>query len=158
MVLVDGHNLIGRTPGLGFRDEAASRAALLERLAAWASGRREPVTVVFDGAWPGGAGPDRFGVLRVVYAPAGRSADEEILRRVERQGGRGVTVVTSDRALAGRVRARGARVESCEAFLRRVAPAPSEPPREDKPEPVPGEVEYWLRVFGEGRDPGRHNM
>ncbi len=158
MVLVDGHNLIGRTPGLGFRDEAASRAALLERLAAWASGRREPVTVVFDGARPGGPGTGRFGVLRVVYAPAGRSADEEILRRIERQGGRGVTVVTSDRALAGRARARGARVEPCEAFLRRVAPSPPEPQQEDKPDPDPGEVEYWLRVFGGGRDSGRHKM
>ncbi len=154
MVLVDGHNLIGRMPGPGFRDEAASRAALLERLAAWASGRGEPVTVVFDGDRPGGPGTDRFGPLRVVYAPAGRSADDEILRRVERRGGRGVTVITSDRGLADRARARGARVEPCEAFLRRVAPARPDPPGEDKPEPVPDEVEYWLRVFGARRGPG----
>ncbi len=151
MVLIDGHNLMGRTPGLSLADEERSRAVLVERLAAWASGRREPVLAVFDGNRAGGAHAERVGALGVVYAPAGRSADDEILRRLERGNPRTVTVVTSDRGLARAARSRGARVLTCEQLLERMASRARGRPGPE-PAAAPDEVEYWLRKF-QGQDP-----
>jgi uncharacterized protein YaiI (UPF0178 family) len=79
----------------------------------WAT---DDVTVVLD------AGPDDLigtvGRLTVIRAARkGRdAADDEIARLVEP----GDTVVTSDHALADRVRAAGARVEGAGAFRRRL--------------------------------------
>jgi predicted RNA-binding protein with PIN domain len=159
VILIDGHNLLGRSPGLSLSDEAQGREALLRRLGAAKGSGREEVAVVFDGNRPGAAQEDRFGGLRIVYSPAGRTADEEILRRLGKGNPRDATVVTSDRSLAAQARAMGARAESCEAFLTRIGPRsrPDEP--ESKPQPSPAEVETWLALFRErqqgGKPPGR---
>jgi predicted RNA-binding protein with PIN domain len=146
VILVDGHNLLGRWPGLSFADEEAGREELLRRLGGALGSGRRAVVVVFDGNRPGAATEARFGGLRVVSAPAGRSADDEILRRLGRGNPRAASVVTSDRELAAKARALGAQVESCEAFRERLfrRPAGAEP---EKPEGSPGEVEEWLAVF-----------
>ncbi len=146
MVLIDGHNLIGRTPGLSLEREAEGREVVLRRVGAWAAGRGDRVVVVFDGDRPGAAGQGAFGALRVVYAPAGGSADQEILKRARP----GTTVVTSDRGLAREARERGARVESSEAFRRRLGPAPRPDRDETKPE-AEEDPEFWLRLFEAGR-------
>ena len=153
MLLVDGHNLIGRTPGLSLSREEGSREEVLRRIAAAKGSGGERVVVVFDGNRPGSAKEQGFGGVRVVYAPAGRSADEEILRRVAGGNPRAVTVVTSDRQLAERARGLGARGESCEAFWARLRrPRPPRGGVGDDP-PVPDEdVEEWLRVFGDPPD------
>ncbi|MBI5017595.1 MAG: NYN domain-containing protein [Deltaproteobacteria bacterium] len=158
MLILDGHNLIGRAPGLSLADEAGGREELLRRVGARKGSGRENVVVVFDGNRPGSAQEGRFGGLRVVYAPAGRSADEEILRRVGQTNAQAATVVTSDRGLAARVRGLGATAESCEHFLARLARRPGASDAEAKPEGGPREVEAWLAVFrerqtGKGRAP-----
>lgn len=150
MLLLDGHNLIGRTPGLSLEREDEARELLLRRIgAAKGSGRRQ-VVVVFDGNRPGSAKESAFGGLRVVYSPAGRSADDEILRRVgEARRGQATVVVTSDRQLAQRARDLGAQIESCESFLSRLeraAAAGRSSPRQPPPL-APDEVEAWLRAF-----------
>lgn len=147
MLIVDGHNLLGRSPGLSLEREAEGREAVLRRLAAWGRGR---VTVVFDGNRPGSAKSERFGGVRVVYAPAGRTADEEVLGLLDRANPRACTVVTSDRRLAAAAAARGARVETAEEFrarLDRPRRARAEPPQ---PSPDAAEVEEWLRAFRKG--------
>lgn len=148
MLILDGHNLIGRSRGLSLDREAEGREALLRRLAAW--GRRG-VTVVFDGNRPGARKTEKFGGVRVVYSPAGRSADDEVLALLDRGNPRACTVVTSDRRLASEAAARGARVETSEDFLarlgRRRRPSAAEP-RAAAPEA--GEVEEWLRLFQGG--------
>lgn len=156
MLLLDGHNLIGRTPGLSLEREEEAREVLLRRIAAARGSGRRQVVVVFDGNRPGSAKESAFGGLRVVYAPEGQSADDEILRRVARARRGQATVVTSDRRLAQRALDLGAGVESCEAFLRRLEGdaaarrkrAPSAPSSL-----APSEVEDWLRVFQ-----GKHKM
>jgi predicted RNA-binding protein with PIN domain len=122
--------------------------------AAKGSGREE-VVVVFDGNRPGAAQEGRFGGLRVVYAPAGRTADEEILRRLGKGNPRTATVVTSDRRLMEQVHSLGARAESCEAFLTRIAPRSRADDPESKPESDPAEVETWLTVFQERQRGGK---
>jgi rRNA-processing protein FCF1 len=79
------------------------------------------VTVVFDGAAPGGAaGSAALGGVRVLYAGAGRSAmsaDDRILELVEASKNPGeITLVTSDSALGNRCRRLGATVLPCHKF------------------------------------------
>lgn len=156
VLLLDGHNLIGRAPGLSLEREEEARELLLRRIgAAKGSGRRQ-VVVVFDGNRPGSAKEGAFGGLRVVYSPEGGSADEEILRRVARERRGQATVVTSDRRLAQRALDLGAAVESCESFLGRLGRdaagrRDSAPPA--APRLAPGEVEAWIQAFQ-----GKHKM
>ncbi|MDW7711884.1 MAG: NYN domain-containing protein [Deferrisomatales bacterium] len=151
---MDGHNLIGRAPDLSLETEEEAREQLLRRLAALQGRGRQRVVAVFDGNRPGAAKESSFGGVRVVFSPRGRTADEEILRRLARGRPGDATVVTSDRGLAERARRLGARVESAEHFLPRLKPAPGRrraPPSEASLSPE--EVERWLRLFR-----GGHNM
>jgi uncharacterized protein YaiI (UPF0178 family) len=102
---IDAMNVIGSRPDGWWRDREGAARRLIDEVRAWA---REDVTVVLD------AGPDdllgRVGSVTVVRAPRrGRdAADDEIVRLVE--GVEDALVVTSDAALAARVRALGADV------------------------------------------------
>jgi predicted RNA-binding protein with PIN domain len=113
--LVDAMNVIGSRPDGWWRDREGAGRALLERLESFARRAGDEVTVVFDGR--------RFelptsSAVEVVFAP---SADDEIVRGLaaERQAA-SVTVVTSDRELAERVRAAGAKVTGAGGFRRRL--------------------------------------
>jgi predicted RNA-binding protein with PIN domain len=109
--LVDGMNVIGSRPDGWWRDLDAAVLRLAGELAAWqaAGAEGDAVTVVFDGRPPPGLDDLDLGRLEVAFAGRGRAADDEIVRRVGIDPDRGgVRVVTSDRPLAGRVRAAGA--------------------------------------------------
>ncbi len=84
---------------------------------------REQVTLVCDGLPAGGAAPVRgTGSVRVRYAGGGKSADDLIAAMVQRTTApRGLTVVSSDRAVQRAARKRRCPVLSSEEFLRRVA-------------------------------------
>jgi predicted RNA-binding protein with PIN domain len=117
--LVDGMNVVGSRPDGWWRDRRAAMRRLSDLLAAFAAETGEPLTVVFDGrpfdlSAPGvevefasGRGPD--------------AADRDIAARVESDPDPGsITVVTSDRQLADRVRAAGAQVLGSGPFRRRL--------------------------------------
>jgi predicted RNA-binding protein with PIN domain len=107
--LVDGMNVIGSRPDGWWRDIDAAVIRLARCLAAWAEAEKHDVTVVFDGGSPPGLDDVDLGGLEVAFAGRGRSADDEIVRRVGTDPDAGsVRVVTSDRLLADRVRAAGA--------------------------------------------------
>jgi len=122
-LIVDGNNVIGSRPDGWWRDRpgAARRlVAALQRLAA-ATGDR--VAVVLDGAplpdIPEGV---HAGVLVAYATRAGRdAADDRIVAEVARDHDpASLTVITSDRQLAERVRAHGARVEGSGSLLDRL--------------------------------------
>jgi len=112
---IDAMNVIGSRPDGWWRDREGAVRRLVEEVRAWTES--EPVTVVLD------TGPDDLlgtvGPVTVVRASRrGRNAaDDEIVRLVTP----GARVVTSDAALAERVRARGATVEGAGRFRRRLA-------------------------------------
>jgi predicted RNA-binding protein with PIN domain len=117
--LVDGMNVVGSRPDGWWRDRRAAMKRLAESLAAFASETGEPVTVVFDGRPFDLSAPP----AEVAFAP-GRgpdAADHEIAARVEADPDPGsLRVVTSDRALAERVRAAGAEVVPSGPFRKRL--------------------------------------
>ena len=93
------------------RERRAELLARAERLAS----PETPVWVAFDGERPAPE-PEPDAPLRTVFAP---SADAWLLERLAREDPACVRVVTADRRLANRARARGARVVSPQAFLER---------------------------------------
>jgi len=115
--VVDGMNVIGQRPDGWWRDRPGAMRRLADELAGFAAGSGDPVAVVFDGR------PfdlEASGVV-VSFAPARGpdAADDEIARRVAADPEPGtLTVVTSDRRLAERVREHGAEVVSSGAFRR----------------------------------------
>ncbi len=107
--VIDGMNVVGSVPDGWWRDRQGAMARLAESL----RGLGEEVCVVFDGRRWDGAPEDGDGLI-VRWAPV---ADEEIARLVEEHPApASLCVVTSDRALADRVRAVGATVCGARAF------------------------------------------
>jgi predicted RNA-binding protein with PIN domain len=107
--LVDGMNVIGSRPDGWWRDRPGAVRRLTESLSRWASVNGEEVTVVFDGR----PVPDLADTVAVTFAPrrGPNAADDEIVRIVStHEAPATLRVVTSDAALAARVRALGATV------------------------------------------------
>jgi predicted RNA-binding protein with PIN domain len=114
--IVDGMNVIGSRPDGWWTDRNRAMAALVDTLDRWASGRSEHVTVVFEQP-PSTA--IRSSSIEIACAPraAADSADDEIVRLVRADDRpNDICVVTSDRALADRVRTMGASVQRAQSF------------------------------------------
>ena len=107
MWLVDGNNVMGSRPDGWWRDRAGAMQRLVDQIDDLPAG--EDVVVVFDGR----ERDLRAVRTRVEFAP---HADD----RIAELAGVGTKVVTSDRELAGRVEAKGARVEGARTFLDRL--------------------------------------
>jgi predicted RNA-binding protein with PIN domain len=122
-LVVDGMNVIGSRPDGWWRDRPAAARRLHERLARLASDTGDGMTLVLDGR-PGADLPE--GVhddVAVAYARRGgrNAADDRIVEMVRADPDPpGLTVVTSDRDLADRVRALGADVIGAGELLRRL--------------------------------------
>ena len=157
--LIDGHNLIGRMPGISLADPD-DEAQLLARLRTFCTRQKTTATVYFDGAVIATMKePARAGVTARFVAPP-ETADTAIRRHLERLGRQAPnwTVVTSDAAVAEAARRSRARVESSGAFARRLTNSVSLPPSQDKPQepPTPEEVARWEAAFRKGpSDRGR---
>jgi predicted RNA-binding protein with PIN domain len=117
--LVDGMNVLGSRPDGWWRDRKTATKRLTALLEAFAGETREPLTVVFDGRPFDLSAPS----VEVEFA-SGRgpnAADRDIAARVEADPDPGsITVVTSDRELADRVRSAGAQVLGSGQFRRRL--------------------------------------
>src|SRR4051812_40547161 len=105
--LVDGMNVVGSRPDGWWRDRHAAMRRLTEALAAFATETGESLTFAFAGLpFALTARP-----VKVLFASTrGRAAaDHDIAALAEADADpAGLTVVTSDRSLADRVRATGA--------------------------------------------------
>jgi predicted RNA-binding protein with PIN domain len=117
--LVDGLNLIGSRPDGWWRDRRGAMRRLASELDAFASAAGEPVTVVFDGA------PHEVPAERVEVRFARRrgrdAADDDIAALAAADDDPAtLRVVTSDGALAERVRAAGAEVVGAGSFRARL--------------------------------------
>ena len=152
-ILIDGHNLIGRLPGLSLADpdDEEKLVRLLQPLQAR---KKSSLVVVFD---PGitflPAQKRRQGRIQVVYAPAGSSADEVIAKRVAASRNPSEwLVVTNDQALASRVQRFGARVQSADDLVADLEATPGGEADWKDREPSSDEVEFWLSQFQRRRN------
>jgi predicted RNA-binding protein with PIN domain len=115
-VVIDGYNVsMSGWPGLSLEEQ---RRVLLDTCENLARRYGADLTVVFDGADVQGATSDQRRLIRVVFSPAGVTADDVIRAEVDRlPTGRAVVVVTSDAEIVRDVRAMGANTVSTTRFL-----------------------------------------
>jgi predicted RNA-binding protein with PIN domain len=122
-------NVVGSRPDGWWRDRRAAMTRLVDDLEAYAAATGERVNVMFDGR----AFPIERSLVEVGFAESSRpnAADDAIVEHLETgRLGPAPTVVTSDAALAERVRALGAEVIGAGAFRRRLEAAADAPPRD----------------------------
>ncbi|MET0458902.1 MAG: NYN domain-containing protein, partial [Ilumatobacteraceae bacterium] len=116
LVLVDGYNVAK----LAWPDDdlVTQRTRCLDLVDDLARRIGPDVTVVFDGADVVGAHAPRRRLVRVVYSPAGVSADDVIRAEVDATtADRPVVVVTNDQAIRRDVAAAGANLVTSDALL-----------------------------------------
>lgn len=162
LVIVDGYNVIHRTPALrpeSGRTLRESREKLLNLLA-WAVGSGEAqFLVVFDGSEAGGGKEGREGRVEVRYSRPPEKADDLIRRLVEERVGKvdRLTVVTADLEVARHARAMGADIALSDLFLASAlgpraseqSAAPEKPATLSKQE-----LERWAELFRAPRPGG----
>jgi len=100
-LIIDGYNLIRRSPSLSIldtQDLEEGRVELIRRLALYKQSRSIPMTVVFDGWGQGSLSRSRKTQrgIRVVFSRIGQKADDVIVQ-MAREMGEKAMVVTSDR-------------------------------------------------------------
>lgn len=119
--LIDGYNVIRRSPELGAAERKsleAGRQALCRLLSRAAQGGADHFTVVFDGA-AGGSSSGIAGV-RVVFSSARENADRVLARMAAGSG----AVVSSDREVRHAAARAGAIAISADEFLSRLERLP----------------------------------
>ncbi len=160
LIVIDGYNLIHRTPNLKPGEGRTLRESRekLVNLLSWAIGGGDTeFLVVFDGAEVSG-GDEREGRVVVRYARPPLKADDLIRTIVEDQVERveRLTVVTADIEVARHARAMGADVALSDLFLASVlGPAPGTGATDGVPEKPATlskkELEEWAELFRRGK-------
>jgi predicted RNA-binding protein with PIN domain len=104
LLIIDGYNLlhVGRSlTRPSAMDLQRERARLIDRLAVYRRSRACDITVVFDG-WQSGWITENRGRekgIDLVFSKLGEKADE-VIKRMMKEKGAGVMVITSDREIA----------------------------------------------------------
>ncbi|MEA2844654.1 MAG: hypothetical protein QOJ69_2325 [Actinomycetota bacterium] len=123
-VLVDGNNVMGSTPDGWWRDRPGAVRRLLLRLQCFHRHSGAEVVLVLDVPQADLPEGEHDGVTVRYASRKGRdAADDRIVELLDEQAASHVEVVTSDRALADRVAARGATPTGARAFLVRLTDA-----------------------------------
>jgi predicted RNA-binding protein with PIN domain len=153
LVIVDGYNVIHRTPqlrpgeGRSLRD---SREKLLNLLSWMMGGEYVQYLVVFDGA-EGGGRDERGTRIDVRWSRPPQKADDVIREIVEAQVSRWdrVTVVTADLEVARHARAMGADLALSDLFLASALGAGKDANGDpEKPATLSrAELEEWAKLF-----------
>lgn len=167
MYLIDGHNLIARVPGLSLR-AMDDEMQLVNLLQVFCRVRRRKVEVYFDGAPPGFARTKAYGQVTAHFVQERIQADDAILARLKSLGrrARNWVVVTSDNRISAQARSQHARVVSSDTFAGELIDAQRlafDPPATGKQRSGSSqatvsneEIEYWLRLFENGKDEENH--
>lgn len=115
-IIIDGYNLIGTGFGM-LHDIDTERDGLISRLLIYKKVRRVKLTVVFDGAYSGNLteGRNSRAGIDVIFSKSGVDADT-VIKKMTDERGEGLTIVTSDHALAAYCAGRGAVVVSTAEF------------------------------------------
>jgi predicted RNA-binding protein with PIN domain len=149
MYLIDGNNVIGGWVGW-HRDKDGSRRRLLRDLARFSRLKKTRPTVVFDGT-PDHSFPEGsiYCGVKIYYSHPGSDADNRIIEIVEAaRNKKDMTVVTSDRKLASRVRVCGVRVMRSGEFRQMLDETADSRKGDREVLTEENETAKWLRYFG----------
>ncbi len=153
-LLIDGHNLIGQTPGLSLADPNDEQK-LIVMLRQYAARKQARIVVIFDSgtaAHAGGKSKELSGGnVTAIFAGSHTIADRVLMERIRelKQPGDWV-VVSSDREVQQAALQRKMNVWSSAEFSRKMGPPPqreAEPPTPKDSGLTQSEVDEWLQVF-----------
>jgi predicted RNA-binding protein with PIN domain len=152
-IIIDGHNLIPRIPGLSLQS-VNDETQLIEMLQEYCRKSRKKIEVFFDNAPPGTPRARTYTNLTARFIREGMTADHAIRGKLKRLGreARNWTVVSSDHEVQSAARAARATVVSSDDFARRLLQTLAGSPVEgENPERPLSEEELddWLTLFGE---------
>lgn len=131
LLIIDGYNLlhVGRSlMRMSATDLQRERERLIDRLAVYRRNRVCDITVVFDG-WQGGWVTENRGRekgIDLVFSKLGEKADE-VIKRLMKEKGAGVMVVTSDREIAKFAERISVSVVPSEQFVEKMEKLVSQP-------------------------------
>jgi predicted RNA-binding protein with PIN domain len=152
--LIDGHNLIAVLPDISLEDPE-DEAKLVLLLRSWtAAGAKRRVTVIFDGGLPGGLARGlSSSAVQVVFASAGKPADNLLISRIHQvRNPAEFTLVSSDREVTSVAKARRMPHMASQEFARRLLQTRQTGNRlsdNEKPELNEEDIADWLRLFGD---------
>lgn len=155
--LIDGHNLIGRSPDIDL-DDPDDEIKLVLQLRSWAArGRKRRITVVFDRGLPGGIDKRlSTGPVQVIFAAAGQTADAILIKRIRAvKNAREYTLVSGDRRIVQEATARRMPIWTAEQFVERMkrdskagsGQAHQEPAQTTDPLLSEADLAMWLELF-----------
>lgn len=150
-ILIDGHNLIPKIPGLRL-DDLDDEIKLLGILADYCRLSQTRIELFFDGAPPGYRQKTIQGSIHVHHVRQGLTADNAIIALLRSSGNnaRNILVVSSDRRVQVESRALHASVISSEQFSQEIKSVLSSPRaiQEEREKTLTDEeVEEWERIF-----------
>ena len=154
-LLIDGHNLIGQTPGLSLADPNDEQK-LIVMLRKYAARKNARIVVVFDSGNPGGRSKELSGGnVTAIFAGSHTIADRILMERMRelKKPGEWV-VVSSDREVQQAAQQRKMNVWSSAEFARKMGSPPKrqiEPPTPKDSGLTQAEVDEWLRLFKQER-------
>ncbi|MBN2043477.1 MAG: NYN domain-containing protein [Anaerolineales bacterium] len=149
--LIDGHNLIGKIPGLQL-DDVDDERELIERLLIYCQQTGKDAEIYFDRSATGHARASVHGRVTARFVRSGETADQAISRHLKRLGNAAAnwTVVSSDRQVQNAAKRARARVIESEEFSRELAAGPAVDKNRESPPISEDEVDEWLDMFGAG--------
>lgn len=150
-LIIDGHNLIPKIPGLRL-DDLDDETKLLKILLEYCRLSRTQAELFFDGAPIGYSQKTNYGWVRIHPVRSGLTADDAIIAYLRASGknARNMTVVSSDRRVQVEARALQAAVVKSEDFSSEVKNtlSSSQAVQEMREKPLsPEEVESWEELF-----------
>ena len=156
--LIDGHNLIPKTPGLNL-NSLDDEIQLIKRLQIFCQQNQKKIDVYFDNAPPGFQSTQKYGSVTAHFVRQGITADTAIRKRLASLGrsAKNWTVVTSDRVVQAEARNFHAKVIPSERFadeMLGVQQVDEDDPGNDSNVSLDqSEIQDWLQYFtGNGED------
>jgi predicted RNA-binding protein with PIN domain len=148
--MIDGHNLIGKLPGISL-DEMEDEQALIEMLQAFCQGVGKDADVYFDSSGSGHGHTRVHGRVTARYVRSGESADQAIARHLKRLGNEAPnwTVVSSDNHVRNAAKRARARVIGADEFSRQLGSS-GDADISNERKLSNDEIDDWLELFGEG--------
>jgi predicted RNA-binding protein with PIN domain len=147
--IIDGHNLIGKIPGLRL-DDLDDEQELIQILQDYCQQANKEAEVYFDRSASGHARANVHGRVTARFVRSGETADQAIARHLKRLGNAAAnwTVVSSDREVQAAAKRARARLIASEDFSRDLAVSPEGEDRSDSPKVSKDEIDEWLDLFG----------
>lgn len=153
ILVIDGHNLIPKIPGLHLRD-LDDETRLTQYVQEYCRVKRASAELFFDGALPGFDSGIKGGLVHIHSIRKGNSADEAIIAFLTQHSktARNYTLVSSDMHIQVQARMLGVKVLSSDLFAKELVVTLSQADKNPSGESKAlssSEVDEWLEIFNQ---------